>query len=102
MLELRRAVAVRRVGGTATTELGLDGYPVDLDAAWRPGARDDVPARVPVGQVLNGIFKSFGFNNVYNGRITARVISGTGRPRRRYGSVIDENRTTDPTYVPSR
>lgn len=47
-----------------------------------------------------GIFKSMGFNNVYNGRITARVIGGTGRIAA-YGSVVD-NRTTDPTYVPSQ
>ena len=46
------------------------------------------------------IFKSLGFSNVYNGRITAKVISGTGKVAA-YGSVID-NRTTDPTYVPSQ
>jgi len=46
------------------------------------------------------IFKSLGFSNVYNGRISARVVGGTGRVAA-YGSVID-NRTTDPTYVPSQ
>jgi uncharacterized repeat protein (TIGR01451 family) len=49
---------------------------------------------------LNSIGKRFGINNLYNGRITVRVISGQGRIIA-YGSVIDES-TQDPSYVPSQ
>ena len=49
---------------------------------------------------IGRIFKSAGYGNVYNGRVTLRVISGAGRVAG-YGSVVD-NRTADPTYVPSQ
>jgi len=49
---------------------------------------------------LGSIMASMGFGNVYNGRISVRVIDGTGRVAS-YGSVID-NRTQDPTYVPAQ
>jgi Ig-like domain CHU_C associated/Dual-action HEIGH metallo-peptidase len=72
--------------------------------AYTPDSKVASRTVVPLnaGQYLqqNQIFKSLGFSNVYNGRITARVISGNGRVAA-YGSVID-NRTTDPTYVPSQ
>ncbi len=72
--------------------------------AYTPNSKVAARTVVPLsaGQYLQQgqIFKSLGFSNVYNGRITARVISGTGRVAA-YGSVID-NRTTDPTYVPSQ
>jgi hypothetical protein len=72
--------------------------------AYSPDSKVAARLVVPLsaGQYIQkgGIFKSMGFNNVYNGRITARVISGTGRIAA-YGSVVD-NRTTDPTYVPSQ
>ncbi len=72
--------------------------------AYSPDSKVASRLVVPLsaGQYIQkgGIFKSMGFNNVYNGRITARVISGTGRIAA-YGSVVD-NRTTDPTYVPSQ
>jgi hypothetical protein len=72
--------------------------------AYSPDSKTATRTVVPLagGQYLqkNAIFKSLGFSNVYNGRITAKVISGTGRVAA-YGSVID-NRTTDPTYVPSQ
>jgi hypothetical protein len=38
--------------------------------------------------------------SVYNGRVTVRVLDGAGRVAA-YGSVVD-NRTVDPTYVPSQ
>lgn len=72
--------------------------------AYTPDSKVAARTVVPLGagQYLqqSQIFKSLGFSNVYNGRITARVTSGTGRVAA-YGSVID-NRTTDPTYVPSQ
>jgi hypothetical protein len=47
------------------------------------------------------LFPAMGFsNNVYNGRVTIRVIGGEGRVAA-YGSVVD-NRTSDPTYVPAQ
>ncbi|MEA2327396.1 MAG: hypothetical protein QOE68_2355, partial [Thermoanaerobaculia bacterium] len=90
------------------TNLGLvevTGAPVTVELlAYTPDSKVAGKLSIPLGAgeylPRNGIFKSFGFSNVYNGRITARVISGTGRVAA-YGSVID-NRTTDPTYVPSQ
>jgi len=90
------------------TNLGLvevTGNPITVELlAYTPDSKVAGKLTLPLGAgeylPKNGIFKSFGFNNVYNGRITARVISGTGRVAA-YGSVID-NRTTDPTYVPSQ
>jgi hypothetical protein len=90
------------------TNLGLvevtgNGATVEL-LAFTPDSKVAAKATIPLaaGQYLQQgqIFKSLGFSNVYNGRITARVIGGTGRVAA-YGSVID-NRTTDPTYVPSQ
>ena len=47
------------------------------------------------------LFSDLGFaNNVYNGRVTVRVLDGEGRVAT-FGSVID-NRTADPTYVPAQ
>jgi hypothetical protein len=90
------------------TNLGLvevTGNPASVELlAYTPDSKVAARTVVPLdaGQYLqkNQIFKSLGFSNVYNGRVTARVIAGTGRVAA-YGSVID-NRTTDPTYVPSQ
>jgi hypothetical protein len=47
------------------------------------------------------LFPAMGFsNNVYNGRVTIRAISGEGKVAA-YGSVVDNN-TVDPTYVPAQ
>ena len=46
------------------------------------------------------IFKQAFPQNVYNGRVSVKVVSGTGRVAG-YGSVVD-NATEDPTYVPSQ
>ena len=90
------------------TNLGLvevTGNPASVELlAYTPDSKLASRTVVPLaaGQYLQQgqIFKSLGFSNVYNGRISAKVISGTGRVAA-YGSVID-NRTTDPTYVPSQ
>jgi hypothetical protein len=85
---------VEVTGNSATVEL----------QAFTPDSKIAAKATIPLagGQYLQQgqIFKSLGFSNVYNGRISARVVGGTGRVAA-YGSVID-NRTTDPTYVPSQ
>jgi hypothetical protein len=90
------------------TNLGLvevTGNPVTVELqAFTPDSKVATKVSVPLGsgQYLqqNGILKSLGFSNVYNGRITAKVISGTGKVAA-FGSVVD-NRTADPTYVPSQ
>jgi hypothetical protein len=46
------------------------------------------------------VIRELGVGNVYNGRISVRVIDGQGRVTA-YGSVIDEV-TQDPTYVPAQ
>lgn len=85
---------VEVTGNAATVEL----------LAYTPDSKVAARTVVPLGAgeylQKGGIFKSLGFSNVYNGRISVKVISGTGRVAA-YGSVID-NRTTDPTYVPSQ
>jgi uncharacterized repeat protein (TIGR01451 family) len=47
-----------------------------------------------------GLIRDLGLGNVYNARVTVRVIDGAGRVTA-YGSVIDEQ-TQDPTYVPAQ
>jgi len=49
---------------------------------------------------LTQILKSVGLGTTYNARIAVKVTSGSGKVTA-YGSVID-NRTQDPTYVPSQ
>ena len=46
------------------------------------------------------VIRELGVGNVYNGRVSIRVIDGQGRVTA-YGSVIDEV-TQDPTYVPAQ
>jgi hypothetical protein len=53
---------------------------------------------IQLGRILEG-FTGAGVQT-FNGRVTVEVISGTGRVTA-YGSVID-NRSKDPTYVPSQ
>jgi Ig-like domain CHU_C associated len=49
---------------------------------------------------IQEIFRFAGFTNVYNGRVSVKVVEGLGRVAG-YGSVVD-NKTEDPTYVPSQ
>lgn len=46
------------------------------------------------------IFQSLGLPTVYGGRVSVKVLEGSGRVAA-YGSVVD-NRTVDPTYVPAQ
>jgi hypothetical protein len=89
------------------TNLGLvevTGSPVTVEIAGQTGSKATAVTHV----VLNGnefrqlgrIFTAMGFTNVYTGRISVKVIGGTGRVAA-YGSVVD-NRTVDPTYVPAQ
>ena len=47
-----------------------------------------------------GILRELGMGNIYNARLSMRVISGEGRVTA-YGSLIDM-KTQDSTYVPAR
>jgi hypothetical protein len=49
---------------------------------------------------LVGVFRSMGLQNVYNARVSVKVVGGEGRISA-YGSVVD-NFTQDPTYVPGQ
>jgi hypothetical protein len=46
------------------------------------------------------VFSELGLQNVYNARVSVKVISGNGTVTA-YGSVVDRI-TQDPTYVPAQ
>jgi hypothetical protein len=52
------------------------------------------------GFVQVPLIQSLGLTNVYNARISLRVVDGDGKISA-YGSVIDQT-TQDPTYVPAQ
>ncbi len=90
------------------SNLGLvevTGNPVIVELTLRPeDAKLSAIVHVNLGAneftQIGQIFKQAFPQNVYNGRVSVKVISGTGRVAG-YGSVID-NLTEDPTYVPSQ
>jgi len=49
---------------------------------------------------ITQVLRSMGLTDVYNGRITLRVVGGEGKITA-YGSMVD-NLTQDPTYVPAQ
>lgn len=73
-------------------------------SAYRPESKVASKTQVTLApnQFLqfNRIFTQFGLSTVYNGRVSVKVIGGSGRVSA-YGSVVD-NRTLDPTYVPAQ
>jgi hypothetical protein len=83
----------------------VTGNPVTLEiTAQPPDTKFTVSTVIDLAanefRQIGRIFAAFGLNDVYNGRVTVRVIGGTGRAAA-YGSVVD-NRTVDPTYVPAQ
>jgi hypothetical protein len=90
------------------TNLGLvevSGRPVIVEiSAVVPESR--VIPRVQVSlaanefRQLNSVMKSLNLPATYNGRLSARVVSGAGRLTA-YASMVD-NATQDPTYVPAQ
>jgi hypothetical protein len=90
------------------TNLGLvevTGHPVTVEVLGQTGTK--ITARTEFQ--LNGnefrqvgrVFEQLGFSGAsYTGRVSVRVIGGTGRVAA-YGSVVD-NKTIDPTYVPAQ
>ena len=83
----------------------VTGNPVTVEMTLRtPDAKDTAFVHFDLAggefMQIQRIFKSTGYGNVYNGRVSMRVVGGQGRVAG-YGSVVD-NRTEDPTYVPSQ
>jgi hypothetical protein len=66
-------------------------------SAAAPSVVVDLPA---YGFTQIPVLRNMRLKGVYNGRISVRVLSGSGRIAA-YGSIID-NRTQDPTYVPAQ
>ncbi len=83
----------------------LTGNPATVEiSAIVPGSKVTLSAPV---ELQGNEFKQLGSvlsqmlpGNVYNARITVKVIAGTGRVTA-YGSVVDNN-SKDPTYVPAQ
>ncbi len=102
MLQLEQSINFR-------SNLGLNeltGNPVTVQvAAVFPDSKVSPSTDVPLapnefrqlGSILSQLNPGV---NTYNGRITVKVIAGTGRVTA-YGSVVD-NLTSDPTYVPAQ
>jgi uncharacterized repeat protein (TIGR01451 family) len=67
------------------------------DSKIAPSTQIPVPAN---GYFQIPVIQSFGLTNVYNARISMRVVDGDGKISA-YGSVIDQV-TQDPTYVPAQ
>jgi hypothetical protein len=67
------------------------------DSKISPKTQIPIPAN---GFVQMPVIQSLGLTNVYNARITLRVVDGDGKISA-YGSVIDQT-TQDPTYVPAQ
>jgi hypothetical protein len=90
------------------TNLGLvevTGNPVKVEVTGQTGnkltARTEFTLAGNEFRQVGRIFEQMGFgSSVYTGRVSIRVIEGSGKIAG-YGSVVD-NRTVDPTYVPSQ
>jgi hypothetical protein len=90
------------------TNLGLvevTGNPVKVEILARTGTKLTAVITADLNgneyRQINRIFEALGLrDSVYTGRVSVRVIGGTGRIAA-YGSVVD-NRTIDPTYVPAQ
>jgi uncharacterized repeat protein (TIGR01451 family) len=67
------------------------------DSKFAPSTQIPLPAN---GFVQIPVISSFGLSNIYNARVSMRVVDGDGRIGA-YGSVIDQV-TQDPTYVPAQ
>jgi len=89
------------------TNLGLaeaSGMPVTVEVLVHlPDSKVTPRVLIPLGPNefrQFAIIRQLGLGNVYNARISIRVIEGDGRVTA-YGSIIDEL-TQDPTYVPAQ
>jgi len=89
------------------TNLGLfevTGKPATVEVTlFIPDSKISPTTQIPLpanGFVQVPIISSFGFSNVYNARVSMRVVGGDGKIGA-YGSVIDQI-TQAPTYVPAQ
>jgi uncharacterized repeat protein (TIGR01451 family) len=80
-------------GKAATVEVQV----ILPDSKISPSTQIPIPAN---GFVQMPVIQSLGLTNVYNARISLRVVDGEGKISA-YGSVIDQV-TQDPTYVPAQ
>jgi uncharacterized repeat protein (TIGR01451 family) len=80
-------------GKPATVEVQI----ILPDSKITPSTQIPIPAN---GFLQMPVIQSLGLTNVYNARITLRVVDGDGKISA-YGSVIDQI-TQDPTYVPAQ
>ncbi|MBV8518552.1 MAG: hypothetical protein JO197_14230 [Acidobacteria bacterium] len=82
----------------------VTGAPVDIEILGYTGTKltSATQAHLDGNEFIQfgHIMSQLGFDNVYGGRVTVRVLGGSGRIAA-YGSVVD-NRTLDPTYVPAQ
>ena len=91
----RTNVGVAEVSGKETTiEIGVS----------LPNAKATPNVRVTLApnefRQFVGLLRSMGLQNVYNARVTVRVVEGEGRVTA-YGAIVDAE-TNDPTYVPAQ
>lgn len=82
----------------------LSGKPITLEVAVvQPDSKVSPSTQITLGanefQQFN-VIRAFGLENVYNARISVKVIDGDGRLAA-YGSLIDQ-KTEAPTYVPAQ
>ncbi len=89
------------------TNLGIaevTGKPATVDVrVILAGSKFTASTQIPIpanGFVQMPVIQNLGLSNVYNARISLRVVDGDGRISA-YGSVIDQI-TQDPTYVPAQ
>ncbi len=72
-------------------------------SVFLPDSKVSPRTQIPIsanGFVQVPVIQSLGLTNVYNARISVRVVDGDGKIAA-YGSVIDQ-KTQDPTYVPAQ
>ena len=67
------------------------------DSKIAPSTQIPIPAN---GFIQVPLIQSLGLSNVYNARISLRVVDGDGKISA-YGSVIDQI-TQDPTFIPAQ
>ncbi|MGZ5444755.1 MAG: Ig-like domain-containing protein [Thermoanaerobaculia bacterium] len=83
----------------------VTGAPATIEVtAFEPDTKSSVVTSIPLQaneyRQFDRILQQLGLGTVYNGRVSVKVITGSGRVYA-YGSVVD-NRTEDPTYVPAQ
>jgi len=94
--QFRSNVGLVEVTGAGPTTIEIMAYKPDTKTT----AATSLTLQPNEFRQIGLIFQQMGLPTVYNGRVTVKVTGGQGRVAA-YGSVVD-NRTVDPTYVPSQ